>query len=98
MRDGDSLGPPLFSTDIVSSASSAVRNPTRKDPVQTPAGNSAALDPTAPLREARADFEARHIANALARNNGNVSHTATALGISRVALQKKMKGLGLRQV
>ena len=56
-------------------------------------------DPTAPLepiRQARAAFETRYIAEALRRNGGNVSQTARVLGISRVMLQKKMKAFGLR--
>ena len=48
------------------------------------------------LREARASFETRYIAEALGRHIGNVSQTARALGISRVMLQKKMKAFGLR--
>ncbi len=48
------------------------------------------------LREARAAFEGRFIADALKQNGGNVTHTARTLGISRVALQKKLKDLGLR--
>jgi len=51
---------------------------------------------SADLRGARAAFEARFIADQLRRNNGNVSRTAEALGISRVMLQKKMKEYGLR--
>lgn len=50
----------------------------------------------APLRQARAAFEAGYIREVLARNSGNVSHTARALGLSRVMLQKKMKEYGLR--
>jgi transcriptional regulator with PAS, ATPase and Fis domain len=56
----------------------------------TPAANNALL------REARAGFEARHIAEVLAHNSGNVSRTATALGISRISLQRKIKEYGLR--
>jgi two-component system response regulator HupR/HoxA len=51
---------------------------------------------TMPLREARARFEAEHIRRALLQHNRNVSHTARALGLSRVMLQKKMKEYGLR--
>jgi len=36
------------------------------------------------------------IAKVLREHNGNVSRAAQALGISRVALQKKMKEYGLR--
>ena len=49
-----------------------------------------------PLRAARAEFEARFISEALRRNGFNVSRTAVALGISRPALQEKMKTLHLR--
>ncbi len=48
------------------------------------------------LREARRSFEIRLITEALSRHGGNVTHTAAELGISRIALQKKMKELGLR--
>jgi DNA-binding NtrC family response regulator len=56
----------------------------------TPAPNGALL------REARAGFEARYIAEVLAHNGGNVSRTATVLGISRISLQRKIKEYGLR--
>jgi Nif-specific regulatory protein len=49
-----------------------------------------------PLREARAEFEARHIAGVLRRHAGNVTHAAQVLGLSRAMLQRKMKDLGLR--
>jgi DNA-binding NtrC family response regulator len=49
-----------------------------------------------PLREARADFEARYIVEVLAENDGSISRAALALGISRVALYQKMKDYGLR--
>jgi transcriptional regulator with PAS, ATPase and Fis domain len=49
------------------------------------------------LREARAAFEVDFIRRALAAHNRNVSHTARALGLSRVMLQKKMKDYGLRE-
>jgi Nif-specific regulatory protein len=49
-----------------------------------------------PLREARTAFEVRYVGDVLRRHRGNVSQAARTLGISRVALQKKMKQLGLR--
>jgi DNA-binding NtrC family response regulator len=49
-----------------------------------------------PLREARASFEARYIAEVLAENDGSISRAALALGISRVALHQKLKDYGLR--
>jgi len=48
------------------------------------------------LRDARTAFEVQFIAKILGEHNGNVSRAAQALGISRVALQKKMKEYGLR--
>jgi Nif-specific regulatory protein len=48
------------------------------------------------LKQARNLFEKDYIAHVLRINDGNVSHAAKALGISRVMLQRKMKELGLR--
>ena len=48
------------------------------------------------LKQARSTFEKDYIAHVLRTHNGNVSHAARTLGISRVMLQKKMKELGLR--
>jgi Nif-specific regulatory protein len=48
------------------------------------------------LRDARAEFEVQFITKVLSEHGGNVTRAARALGISRVALQKKMKEYGLR--
>lgn len=48
------------------------------------------------LRDARAEFEADFIRRTLATQDGNITHAARAMGLSRVALQKKMKDYGLR--
>ncbi|MGH7933008.1 MAG: helix-turn-helix domain-containing protein, partial [Candidatus Binataceae bacterium] len=48
------------------------------------------------LWEARAAFEADFIAQALGAHQRNISRAARALGVSRAALQKKMKEYGLR--
>jgi transcriptional regulator with PAS, ATPase and Fis domain len=48
------------------------------------------------LQDAREVYEARYISHVLVEHGGNVSHAAVALRLSRVALQKKMKGYGLR--
>jgi Nif-specific regulatory protein len=48
------------------------------------------------LKQARDAFEKDYIADVLRVQKGNVSRAARALGISRVMLQRKMKGLGLR--
>jgi Nif-specific regulatory protein len=66
----------------------------RADAPTTP--DSPAGGHEADLRNARAAFESRFIAEQLRRNSGNVSRTAEAIGISRVMLQKKMKEYGLR--
>ncbi len=52
--------------------------------------------PLLPLREARANFEARYLAEALRQESSNVSRTARRLGLSRFMVQKKMKEFGLR--
>jgi transcriptional regulator with GAF, ATPase, and Fis domain len=57
----------------------------------------ASADELVPLRDARERFEVRYVASTLRRFDGNVSHTARALGISRVMLQKKMKQFGQRE-
>jgi len=44
-----------------------------------------------PLAKARAEFEARYIAGVLERHDGKVSEAAKELGISRVALYKRIK-------
>jgi DNA-binding NtrC family response regulator len=51
---------------------------------------------TTTFREARAAFEARFIADSLAHCDGNISHAAKLMGISRVQLQRKIKDYSLR--
>jgi transcriptional regulator with PAS, ATPase and Fis domain len=51
---------------------------------------------TTDLRQARAAFEAQHIRRVLIQHDGNVTHAAAALGLSRAMLQNKMKEYGLR--
>ncbi len=53
-------------------------------------------DAKGPLRRARAAFEADYISRVLEEHQGNISRAAVALGLSRAALQKKMKEYGLR--
>ena len=50
----------------------------------------------ATLRGAVSRFERQHIEDVLEQNNGNVSATARALGVSRGALHRKLKDFGLR--
>jgi Nif-specific regulatory protein len=79
-RDGDRIGVALLSPKL--------RRPAR-EMLDEPADDR-------PLREARAAFEARHIANVLKHHRGNVTHAARVLGLSRAMLQRKMKDFGLR--
>jgi Nif-specific regulatory protein len=80
-RDEDHIG--------LSHLSAKLRKPARETSDALPRDDR-------PLREARADFEARHIAGVLRRHGGNVTHAAQVLGLSRAMLQRKMKDLGLR--
>jgi len=43
-------------------------------------------------------FESAYLAYHLASHNGNISHTAQAIGLSRVALHRKINQLGLKTV
>jgi DNA-binding NtrC family response regulator len=63
-----------------------------RDSPTAPVRNGAATN----LKGAKASFEADYIRSALAKNDGNVSRTARALGVSRVTLQKKLRELGIR--
>jgi Nif-specific regulatory protein len=80
-RDGDRIG--------IAHLSNKLQRPVRER------GDALPTDDR-PLREARAEFEARHIAGVLERHDGNVTHAAMVLGLSRAMLQRKMKDLGLR--
>jgi len=84
----ESIGPEDLSDELRVAAADSKAKPPKIS--ATPAPNGALL------REARADFEARYIAEVLAHNGGNVSRTATVLGISRISLQRKIKEYGLR--
>jgi Nif-specific regulatory protein len=80
-RDGDAIG--------VGHLSAKLAKPGRDRGETSPSDER-------PLREARAEFEARHIAGILKRHGGNVTHAAQVLGLSRAMLQRKMKDYGLR--
>jgi DNA-binding NtrC family response regulator len=83
--DGQRIGPDLLSPRLMGAAPAALMT------------HAPADEEVVDLRRAREDFEVRYVASALKRFRGNVSHTASALGISRVMLQKKMKQFGLRE-
>jgi two-component system nitrogen regulation response regulator NtrX len=66
-------------------------------------GEQAQLSPTqavkaimgAPLREARETFEREYLRVQIRRFSGNISRTATFIGMERSALHRKLKALGL---
>lgn len=49
----------------------------------------------APLREARENFEREYLRFQIRRFSGNISRTATFIGMERSALHRKLKSLGL---
>jgi DNA-binding NtrC family response regulator len=64
-------------------------------------GQAAPESPGAParvadLREARGEFERRHILAVLEKHGGNITRAAQSLGLSRFMLQRKLKDYGLR--
>lgn len=50
---------------------------------------------TAPLREARENFEREYLRVQIRRFSGNISRTASFIGMERSALHRKLKLLGL---
>ena len=88
-RDDEILGPERFSPKLRAAARTTPAEPCATTPA-APTGASSEL------REARTAFEVQFIAKVLREQGGNISRAARALGISRVALQKKMKEYGLR--
>ena len=50
-----------------------------------------------PLKTARAAWEKRYIERALTMNDGNITHTATAMNIARKNLQEKIKAFNITQ-
>ena len=91
-RDGESIGLGHLSRKVVPPLPPAAHP--RADEIDPSLGDPKRAAGT--LRRARADFEARYIAEVLRVQGGNVSRAAQALGLSRVMLQKKMKDYRLR--
>ena len=86
-REGESIGPAHLSARLLAPGASV-----------DAATYGAALcgAESGSLLRARSAFEARYISEVLRQQDGNVSHAAKALGLSRVMLQRKMKAYGLR--
>lgn len=57
---------------------------------------STLIDSSGTLKELTESLEKLYISEKLKENNGNITHTAKALGLSRVGLQKKLQRYGLR--
>ncbi len=102
-RDGELISPDCFSSALRSKQERPAGAAADEERVAPRAAARVAAPERAPateagkpLREARAAFEAEYISDVLARNQGNVSRAARALGISRPALQEKMKQYSLR--
>jgi Nif-specific regulatory protein len=101
-HDGDVVTPGHLSADLRGEAEAPIggsRTASQTKALPSPADALARgpADSQRPLREARAAFEASYISDVLRRHQFNVSHAAQALGISRPALQEKMKTYRLRQ-
>jgi Nif-specific regulatory protein len=86
-RDGETLGPSHLSARLIDADGASP---------ETIGAGAASVAAGGSLLRARAAFEARYIGEVLRQQNGNVSHAAKALGLSRVMLQRKMKAYGLR--
>ncbi|PTQ10251.1 sigma-54-dependent Fis family transcriptional regulator [Sphingomonas oleivorans] len=63
--------------------------------VQLAPGNAARSIMGTPLREARETFEREYLRVQIRRFSGNISRTATFIGMERSALHRKLKTLGL---
>jgi transcriptional regulator with GAF, ATPase, and Fis domain len=107
--DGETLAPHHFSSDLmlaqpavdgaVGAAAAAVLRAAEGGSLVAAGGgppdqNTVARAKT--LRTAHEVWEQAYLRQALAQHKGNVSHTALALNISRVALQQKMRKYSLR--
>jgi two-component system nitrogen regulation response regulator NtrX len=60
-----------------------------------PGDGDGSIPSDAPLKEAREEFERRHILAALRRHRGNVSRAAETLQIERSNLYRKLKSYGI---
>jgi len=102
--EGETIAPGRFSPALELAAKSesalaaAEKRAEASSAVTSPEGASSnmARSANSSLQHAREAYEARYISQVLAEHGGNVSHAATALCLSRVALQKKMKRYQLR--
>jgi len=95
-HEGEALGPHHLSREFFMQSADGAAEARPAPPIIKSEADAHAGAKARSLLDARAAFEARFIADALARHKNNVSHAAIALGVSRVTLQKKMKEYSLR--
>jgi two-component system nitrogen regulation response regulator NtrX len=57
--------------------------------------NSGTSVMTLPLREARGEFERQYLEAQVMRFGGNISRTASFVGMERSALHRKLRSLGI---
>ena len=97
-QDGPTLAVASGAPGLGGARSAAPHHAAAPPPTASAAEHASAdlEDAKGPLRRARAAFEADYITKALEEHQGNISRAAVALGLSRAALQKKMKEYGLR--
>ena len=68
------------------------------DQAQIVPGNAGQSIMGTPLREARETFEREYLRVQIRRFSGNISRTATFIGMERSALHRKLKSLGLADI
>ena len=61
----------------------------------SPGGNATLAIMGSPLREARESFEREYLKIQIRRFSGNISRTASFIGMERSALHRKLKALGI---
>ena len=85
----------ILATDDAAEAISADLLPPDVNGTQSGNGNRTDLVITLPLREAREIFEREYLMAQINRFGGNISRTASFVGMERSALHRKLKSLGL---
>ena len=85
----------ILATDDAAEAISADLLPSDVNGTQSGIGNRTDLVITLPLREAREIFEREYLLAQINRFGGNISRTASFVGMERSALHRKLKSLGV---
>ena len=85
----------ILATDDAAEAISADLLPSDVSGTATGTGNRTDLVITLPLREAREIFEREYLLAQINRFGGNISRTASFVGMERSALHRKLKSLGV---